>query len=333
MTGAMIPYHLRPNKFIERQLFVELLLRINAVRPIRDYLYVGFGGAYLEDFKILHQEFGIRHMVSLEQEDWVHQRQLFNKPYGCIECLKKTSGEFIDEFNAIVSTFPDTSHVLIWLDYMEVKKLRTQLNEIRALVPKLQRYDLLKVTLNVNPETLGDRKCNPSMPIDELLEKRFKKLSERIGDLLPEDVTKDDMTAARYPRAILAILRKCILAASEELPEGFVQPLAAFVYRDSAHQMLTLTCALIDKAAETDFLSRSDLATFEFATLNWDKFQTIDVPYLSIKEKLHLDERLFSNPARTVEVRVDEDEAVSAAMIDQYGKLYRYYPHYHRIQY
>ena len=68
MSGERVPYHLRPNKFVERALFVELLSHINAVHPIADYVYVGFGGPYLEDFKILHQHFGIKNMLSLEQE-------------------------------------------------------------------------------------------------------------------------------------------------------------------------------------------------------------------------------------------------------------------------
>ncbi|GEM_PF-2628037 len=34
MSGSNLPYHLRPNKAIERQLFIELLLTINLEDPI-----------------------------------------------------------------------------------------------------------------------------------------------------------------------------------------------------------------------------------------------------------------------------------------------------------
>jgi hypothetical protein len=52
-TGGSIPYHLRQNKAIDRNLFTDLLSRIGRYKNISDYTYYGFGGPYMEDFKVL----------------------------------------------------------------------------------------------------------------------------------------------------------------------------------------------------------------------------------------------------------------------------------------
>ncbi|WP_407928292.1 O-methyltransferase, partial [Collimonas silvisoli] len=57
MSGAYVPYHLRQNKAVDRQLFVDLLTKLNRYKAIGDYSYVSFGGPYLEDFKLVHSHF------------------------------------------------------------------------------------------------------------------------------------------------------------------------------------------------------------------------------------------------------------------------------------
>src|SRR5258708_31145042 len=153
MSGEKIPYHLRPNKFVERALFVDILAHINRQSPISDYLYVSFAGSYLEDFKVIHSAFGNRKMLSLEQTDWVYQRQQFNAPYGCVRCTNKTSQQFITDYADILNSFGNPQ-VLIWLDYAAADKIREQLTEFEAIVAKLKRLDILKITVNASPSSL-----------------------------------------------------------------------------------------------------------------------------------------------------------------------------------
>ncbi len=44
MNGAEIPYQLRPSKFIDRQIFMELLSRLIQVRGPENYIYISMGG-------------------------------------------------------------------------------------------------------------------------------------------------------------------------------------------------------------------------------------------------------------------------------------------------
>lgn len=48
-------YHLRPNKSIDRNLFVQTLIGLTSVFPVADYWYTGFGSYMFDDFKILHE--------------------------------------------------------------------------------------------------------------------------------------------------------------------------------------------------------------------------------------------------------------------------------------
>jgi hypothetical protein len=331
MSGENVPYHLRPNKFVERALFVELLTHVNAVQPIPDYLYVGFGGPYLEDFKVLHQQFGIKHMLSLEQEAWVHQRQQFNIPYSCVKCRNQTSGEFLADYDEAVRPYGKKRKVLIWLDYAQANGTRRQLNEIRDLTPHLRLYDMLKVTLNANPNTLAS---------EQGLAVRLQGLQQRLGDLLPEGITENEVTKEEYPKVLLRTLERTIKNGMSETKELMLQPLATFVYADSPHQMLTFSGIVIRRDDDGAFLRGSRIQTLDFATTNWKDYQRIDVPFLSVREKLLIDSALFNRrkskqpPKRlTDKITLANSRDKTRKLIKTYGQFYRFYPHFHRIHY
>ena len=181
MSGEKVPYHLRQNKHVERELFLDILAHVDRVHPIKSYLYVGFGGAYLEDFSVLHSHFGNTAMLSLERESWVYDRQLLNVPYGCVKCRNTTSLQFIQEFEDIAANFRIAKNVLIWFDYASAKQLRQQITEVHALTAKLKALDILKITLNANPSVLGG---DPRLEREDALRlARLETLRARLGDV------------------------------------------------------------------------------------------------------------------------------------------------------
>jgi hypothetical protein len=330
MSGERIPYHLRPNKFVERALFLEVLGQVNSVQPIDAYLYVGFGGPYLEDFKVLHQHFGIKHMLSLEQEEWVYKRQKFNIPYSCVRCRHQSSAEFISSFDDTIHSYGRNRRVLIWLDYAAANELRAQLEEIRALIPRLQPYDMLKVTLNANPAVLGLGQDHGA---------RLARLRERLGDLLPEGVTESNMTHAGYPNVVLRTVELVAKTAAGETRGLTFQPLANYVYADT-HQMLTVTGIMLQRDRDREFLRQARFKSADLVSTNWKDFHRIEVPFLSVREKLLLDVALFTRgkakqPARSVSKKLTLGETAEQTrkLIKAYGEFYRFYPHYHRVYY
>jgi len=342
MNGDKVPYHLRQNKFVDRQLFIDVLSHVNRVRPIKDYLYVSFGGAYLEDFKIVHASFGNEEMLSLEQEPWLIERQKFNAPYGCIECINKTSAQFLEDYDEIVAEYR-SENVIVWFDYAAPIQTK-QINEYQALLQHMKPFDIVRLTLNANPNTLAEEQRQvPPEPAEQLRERRFQELRLRLGDFLPAGFGADDMRPESYARLLLGCVRLASLQALAGTPDLLVQPLAVFTYNDAVHQMLTVTSIVLERNHVAEFLGDTGLNRYEFASTDWERVVPIKLPYLSAREKLYLDALLFKNTHRRqrsqlragtkLKVRLAKTPADSREMVSQYLLFYRYYPHYHRIQY
>jgi hypothetical protein len=342
MSGEKVPYHLRQNKYVDRQLFIDVLSHINRARPIKRYLYVSFGGPYLEDFKVIHASFGNEEMLSLEQHPWVLERQKFNVPYGCVDCLHKTSAQFLEDYDEIVSQYK-SKNVVVWLDYADSTQTR-QLAEFQALLQHMKPYDVARLTLNANPRTLGEEtKQVPPETAEQLRERRFEELRGRLGDFLPAGFGPDDMRPEPFGRLLLGCVRLASLQALAGSPNLVVQPLAVFTYNDAVHQMLTVTCILLEREEVQAFMEATGLGQYEFRSTDWESVVPIRLPYLSAREKLYLDGVLFKGTQRRersklkagtkLRITLAKTAAESKEMVSQYLLFYRYYPHYHRIQY
>ena len=69
MSGASIPYHLRPHKSVDRRLFLDLLTRYERWKPLADYIYISMGAYPLEDHKLVHRHLGISRLISFDLEN------------------------------------------------------------------------------------------------------------------------------------------------------------------------------------------------------------------------------------------------------------------------
>lgn len=332
VSGALVPYHQRQNKAVDRHLFVELLTRLNRKLPISTYTYVGFGGAFLEDFKLIHAGFGNKKLISLEQDDIAWRRQQFNVPISCITCLKQNSRDFIDGYGI-------DSNAIIWLDYALARKTREQMGEFQALLPKLREYDIVKITINANLETLREsqsRDKNGKLESKEVRsQKRFDEIQKRIGDFIPQGFGAESMTPDEYPR----ILLKAFEGAANESMKGradvLFQPLMAFVYNDMAHQMLTLSGIVLCKKQRAKFLRECELSRFKLASLKWGEYKKIMLPALTARERLFIDRYLPKWGEKTIQKRLkfwfDSDENKSLEILRNYIQFYRQYPNFHRV--
>ena len=73
-AGSSLPYRLRPNKAVDRELFLSLLMRLAPKLALEKYHYVGLGGPFLEDFRLVHGRLGIAKMTCIETEghNWLN---------------------------------------------------------------------------------------------------------------------------------------------------------------------------------------------------------------------------------------------------------------------
>ncbi len=328
MSGASIPYHLRPNKAIDRYAFLELLLKVDRYIncDISQYKYVGFGGHSLEDFKYIHSRFAISNMVSIEEDAEVYSRQKFNQPHNCIDCLHKSSDDFLNEFQR-------TDPTIIWLDYVKPSKLREQIEEFQATLGKLDPLDIIKITVNSHAASYvpSDKKMDSST----LKNVRIEKLNTMLGEIFPStDVTLDMMTERKFPEALCLVLKRAANLAMVGKSDIYFQSLTAFSYADG-QQMLTVTGILLEKTKKQEFFDQTNIDKWKLSNINWKEPRRINVPDLTIKERLHIDSLLPNSQAKAIQDGLgflfDSKESISIEMLETYILFYRQSPYFSRI--
>lgn len=326
-AGGSIPYHLRQNKAIERHLFIELLRRLNNYINISDYEYIGFGGPFLEDFKQIHNMLKVNSMISLEIDPNVHARQTFNRPLSCINTgdSPESSGEFINRYDFNNAT-------IIWLDYAIPSDLNKQLNELATLIGKLKPKDVFKITLNATPETLG-RDPNEQDPKPYRL--------NRIRDILTENYcpinpVESDVSFKKYPAFLLKAIQRAVSAGLIGRSDISVIPLASFVYKDG-QQMLTFTAIIIDNNDEemSRLYEATRITNWGFYNGTWINPKNINVPVMSLKERIHVESLLPEASANDINNHlgyfIGKNAAEANANWNNFIEYYKIVPWYSKV--
>lgn len=322
MSGSNVPYQLRPNKFVERQLFYELLEAIHRARPMTDYGYFSMGGKFLVDHSALHARFDMKNLYSIEGCSVTYKRQLFNRPFKFIRCWNELSSTFVGRFEEFVSELGDKS-LIAWLDYTKPKDRRNQLEELQTLVSKMRPYDVFKITMNASTQTLEGGKE----------ESRLDRIRKQLGEdaYLPNGVGRPDVAKSDKFAVVLAKAIKTAVLESAENAGLIAIPLAVFRYSDG-QQMLTVTGILMEEDKKEWFLDATKLNEWPFLPDNWATVKLISVPDLSQKERRFLDERLFSDPTdelhATLSFKFDKDFDKSFQILNEYLTHYRRYPNF-----
>lgn len=334
MSGADVPYQLRPNKFVERQLFLECLDKLSLVKPIQEYVYVSMGGRFLQDFQMMHTRFNLKELVSIEDDDITYDRQVFNRPHSFITCRNQNSEEFIAGFDDFASEYKKKNFV-IWMDYASSKERKAQLEELRDLVSKLTVFDTVKITMNANKTTLGGQKLGDEQ--DRLQQRRFNNLKSQLGDTFPDDpIEQSDITDEGLARILGLAVKKSVLKGVEGCPGLTAIPVAQFRYSDGQHQMFTSTVVLWDEQSVSKLQRKARLVDWPYAAQSWDAVQQIAIPDLSWKERIALNELIFSEPLEQVHAkmsfRLARDKEVSMFALEQYAEHYRRIPGFVRAE-
>lgn len=320
-------YHLRPNKSIDRSLFIQTLIGLSQELPISDYRYTGFGSYLFDDFKLLHNILNISDMVSLEKDETEYRRAEFNVPYKCISIKNTDSTQYISDL-----LIQDGEHNIFWLDFVAPSELGTQLSDYSTLLNLLNPEDIVRITLNANPDSLG--KCGQP---DQLQELRLEKLKKRVPDrYIGPAISPNDVTTKNYPVTLLKILKAATLECLDEKPPyspNFMLPLFSSVYADG-QQMVTFTGIVLDSHEKEDRI-REALKNYHHNTFLWDTPARIEIPALTIRESTELN-KLLPNP----EIRQQLIEKFpfifserDGRAIDSYIDYYKYYPNYHQVNF
>ena len=329
MSGGQVAYNLRPNKFVERQLFVELLTKV-CVEPPEEYVYVSLGGSHLEDQRLVHQRLGLRKLVSLEADSVIYQRQLFNRRPSFIKCHNDSTADFVKDFDAFTNGYNNGEEFIIWLDYAEANARQQQVNEYETLLSQLKDGDIIKITMNANPNTLGEIRSGEDQ--EDGHKKRIEVLRRQLGDYLPNPLEYTAITQRNFVPILCNVIEKASLDAVQYEPDSQPVPLAAFVYQDGPHQMLTVTVRHTQRSDAKLFCKKLQSQDWEYLPSDWQNVTRINVPNLTPIERLHIEKLLFSDDHETIHDKLpfcfDQNRETSIEILKAYAAHYRRYPSY-----
>jgi len=335
MSGQHVPYQLRTNKFVERQLFLDALDFVRIWNGPTKYVYASMGGPFLEDFKLVNDRLAIEAMISIEADELTWRRQQFNCPFGFVKCENEKSGDFVTRFDKIVSEHPDGKFI-VWLDYANANERHTQLQELESLATKLASGDVVKATLNANAQSLMKRAEHKSLNNSRFNKLLANELAEQLGEYVPEGgLQSDKLQDADFAHTLAGCVEIAVNKAIEN-SELVAIPMVSARYKDGEHQMLTVTTLIADESLATKVSQDEHFEKWPFRSATSAAVHFIRVPLLSFRERAAINQLLGAakHPKEihdTLGLRLDENEGASLELLKGYLSHYRRYPSFAHV--
>jgi hypothetical protein len=321
------PYHLRPNKAIDRFLLIEILSLLGAKG--RDYRYYGFGGPFLEEFRLIGQHFSDLPMTSLESNAQTFRRQKFHRCAKNLTLRNETLQSFL-------VTYAGDERAIFWLDYTDFQPAWIQ--EFQALLDRVGDDSVIKITLKASLDDLPDELLgqipNSGADIAGLCDRYLADFKSKYDTILPPIVTYGQLRRSHFPELLQEILQ---IAAQRALPVGSgrtFQIIHSCFYSDHT-QMYSLTGVVSRDDSVQNYRRR--FSKWPLRNLQWANPKRIDVPVLSVKERIFLERHLPADRTtgkglrRSLGYNIDDGLPASQRKLQQYAAFFRYYPSFVRV--
>jgi hypothetical protein len=332
MAGGDVSYNLRPNKFVERRLFVDLI-GLTFDKPGNDFVYISMGGPQLEDHKLIHYQHGLEKLISIEADPLIYDRQRFNVRPGCIELKLQSVDEMIANFTEIDEKYPNEDYI-IWLDYASANERYDQLSEFESLVSTLNSGDFVKITINSNVTTLGERLSDESM--EDLQTRRYQTAKGQMREYFDSEMfNHKDMTRKGFSKVIRRGVEIAILSGIRS--DLSYDNLLTFAYRDGPHTMMNVGYKIHENVNYLEKLRSKVEKDWGYIPRNIRNEQNYDIlkiniPNLSIKERLLIDSKILKDNANEIHdmlpFKFAKNDSQSIAILEQYLNHYRRYPNF-----
>lgn len=315
MTSSdYINYAIRPNKAVERKIVFEVLSILSPVLNFPAYRYIGLGAPWFVDFVLAHKYLMIEDMISIEKDEILTERAVFNKPYACVKVIHGDSETVLPDLDL------EKQRLLVWLDY-DSSLEGSVLTDLSMLCQRAQIGSTIIVTINAHRERL---------PLLDENDKEYENFADRMrayaGDLITAHIPKKAETGSGYPPYLVSVLfahmKRQVRKAGKK--GQALLPLFNIGYSDNA-PMITVGGAIVDEAREK--LIREALKDKKMEEFLDEQYHLkIGVPPLTFKEKAGLDQLL---PCVDPPTEKDIEELgfrLKPKQIKAYHRFYRQYP-------
>lgn len=305
-------YHLRPNKAVDRLTLIDAIRLLAGPDELQRYTYYGMGGPTLEDFRLIYEFYPEIKMVCIEKNDDTYKRQRFHLPCGShrLKLQKILLTSFLAQYEA------KDQNSIFWLDYPDLEF--SNFDDFMNLLGKVGANSLIKITL----------RCNP---LDYKEQGREDEFIEKFRLVLPGSLKALPFRLKDFAHLVQQMLQ---IAAQTALPSAMPQmflPLCSFYYKDAAG-MFTLTGTVCSRNEQNSVRKR--FKGWQLANLDWNEPSEINVPFLSTKERLHVQRRLpcRRNAGRVLRralgYLIEEDQKLTESKLQQYADFHRYFPYF-----
>lgn len=311
MSAATIAYHLRPNKAIERDVFLDLLTSLKPVIPLAEYRYVGFGGPFLEDFRLIRKRIGIGSLVCVEADPETHLRQKFNSALPELRCLEGTFSEVASDVGL------EEQKTVVWLDYSDAKDIRGKIQSFVDLATTCQEESIIKLTLGAEVPRVDSTSSSS----------RLERARNKLGEIFPEDAGETDVVGPVQFSSVLLRALDIALSKNRRTTGLSFHGLSSFVYADGA-PMVTVTGVLLSGDGHDSFFGRTQLTTWEHYNSDWTRPRAIQVPVLSLVEQRELAQG--ADPRAALPFALPEGR-LGLDSLESYVEFSRLYPHFARV--
>lgn len=305
-------YQLRPNKAVDRMMLVDVLKYLEKLGDLSAYTYYGLGGPYLEDFRMMYDLCPDIRLVCIEENQDTRKRQKFHLPCRNIKLVLANFTSFVKSYQ------PNDEKSIFWLDYTRLEFANFE--DFMSLLGCVTDGSVIKISMPADPRRYEGRSG-------------YERFQAEFGVVMPADAP--ETIPWRYEPFSSLIQKMLQVAAEKALPSAMphiFQPICSFCYSDGTG-MLTLTGIICQRGHETEITAA--FKNWKSANLRWNRPRRIDVPFLSTKERLHLEKHLpsrSSNPGNALHKAlgylIDDSVNLTELKLNEYAEYNRYYPYF-----
>lgn len=323
------PYNLRTNKAVDRILLAKVLRKFDFNE--KGCGYYSLAGPFLEDLRVIDHYLPEMKLTSIESDKNTYLRQIFNRFNSSISFINREFGDFL-----FYDYVPSDRRDVFWLDFSKLKYHLFE--EFQNVLKKVPPGSIVKITLRAEPEinlrTLEDRVSNEEMErFKNELEEKFNNEFQKV---LSNPVAGAFSSQKDFAKMVQLMIRNASsLALDYSGSEIDYLPIQAMRYNDGT-QMLSVT-GIVHLRDQTEINKiKKTIESCNNSCIDWEEPKEINIPNLSIKERLRLEhflpvqEGFDSGEVLYKELNycIDETEKLSKCQFSRYAEFYREYPNF-----
>ncbi|MBW6418031.1 O-methyltransferase [Celeribacter sp. PS-C1] len=321
MSGAGLPYRLRPAKYVDRELFADLVAQIVAQDGRNGWVYASMAGEHLVDIQAIYRRSGIQAFYAFDGEERVVKRQEFNRPLPNIRFGHHKSTELADRLDAIVGD-AGAERLIVWLDFTGTGKRKDQLDDLVAVLRKLAPGDICRITLDAGHYFFKDLRDN-LVPEGMEDEPAHRKLAAAFREALApySNAKTNELDKAKIPNELIECIGRACPMANVRI-DGNVRfvPLLLTKYGDESTMVTaTLRCEREDAPLKIPI-------SWEWTPDNWSDVLSIKADLLSPRERAAADARIDNPDDVCNELSFVDEDAIRA-----YVRFHRYQPNFQNV--